>query len=230
MDISKRLQTIVNCVPVGTGTIVDIGTDHGYIPISLIKSKRANKCIACDINAMPLANAQKNIRHHKMEEQIETRLSNGLAKIKKGEAHGIIIAGMGGMLIIDILKEKPDLVKAVGLLILQAQLDIIDLRKYLHTIEFTIVDEEMVYEDGKYYTVIIAKPGKENSYTESEYMFGKKTIEKKEVVFKEFLHHKINELNRLEATISKVQTIQAKKRLKEIKEEQDMFKEVFECL
>lgn len=230
MDISKRLQTIVNSVPIGTGTIVDIGTDHGYIPISLIKKKRANKCIACDINPMPLSNAQKNISHYNMAAHIETRLSNGLVKVKKGEADGIIIAGMGGMLIIDILKEKPDLVKAVGLLILQPQLDIIEVRKYLHQIEFTIVNEEMVYDDGKYYTVITAKPGKEESYSDVAYLFGKKNIEKKDVIFKNFIKTKLSDLNHLEETISKAKTLQAEERLKEIKKEKLIYKEVLECL
>lgn len=230
MDISKRLQTIVNCVPVGTDTVVDIGTDHGYIPISLIKNKIANKCIACDINPMPLSSAKRNIKHYNMEGQIETRLSNGLAQITKGEADAIIIAGMGGMLIIDILKEKQDLVKAVGLLILQAQLDITAVRKYLHTIEFTIADEQMVYEDGKYYTVITAKPGKEEAYTPTEYIFGKKLIEKKQDIFKEFIRSKLNELSRLESNLSKAETKHAKKRLEEIKEERLIYEEVFQCL
>ena len=229
MDISKRLQTIVNCVPLGTGTVVDIGTDHGYIPISLIRSKRASRCIACDINPMPLSNAKKNISHYKMDSHIETRLSSGLAQIKPGEADAIIIAGMGGMLIIDILREKLDLVKAVGLLILQPQLDIIEVRKYLHAIDFTILEEEMVYDEGKYYTVITSKPGKQAPYSEIEYMFGQNIIEKKDMVFKGFIESKITEFNNLENNLSKAQTTQADKRLKEVKEEIRIYKEVLEC-
>ncbi len=230
MDISKRLQAIVNYVPKGTNTVVDIGTDHGYIPIYLIEHKIANRCIACDINPMPLGNAQKNIISYKMEDQIETRLGGGLSKIQKGEADAIIIAGMGGMLIIDILKENTEVVKAVGLLILQAQLDIIDVRKYIHQIEFTIIDEQMVYDDGKYYTVIVAKPGKEKAYSKRGYMFGEKTINKKEKVFKDFMQSKIKAFKLLEDNISKVETVQTTKRLKEVQEERFVYEEVFKCL
>lgn len=230
MEISNRLQTIANCVPIGTNVVVDIGTDHGYIPIYLIKNKTANKCIACDINPMPLSNAKKNITHYKMETQIETRLSNGLSKIKIGEPDAVIIAGMGGMLIIDILKENTEVVKAIGLLILQPQLDIIEVRKYIHSIEFTITDEQMVYDEGKYYTVITSKPGRENMYSELDYMFGKKLIEKKDLVLKEFLQNKLKNLEVLRNNISKVETINSIKRLGEIKKERRLYKEVLKCL
>lgn len=230
MDLSKRLQTIVDYVPKGTNTVVDIGTDHGYIPIYLIKHQLAHKCIACDINPMPLANAQKNIRRYNMEDQIETRLSNGLSKVQKGEADAIIIAGMGGMLIIDILKENQDLVKAVGLLILQPQLDADQLRRYIHSIEYTIASDEMIYDDGRYYTVISARPGKETPYSDQAYMFGKKILEKKDKVFKESLQIKINDLNKLKNHLSKVGTTETANRIIEINKELALHEEVLTCL
>ena len=230
MEISNRLKAIANCLPVATNVVVDIGTDHGYIPIYLVKNKIANKCIACDINPKPLQNAKNNISHYKMEAQIETRLGNGLSQIKKGEADAIIIAGMGGMLIIDILKENIEVVKAAGLLILQAQLDIMEVRKYIHSIEFTIVDEKMIYDEGKYYTIITAKPGQENSYSEIGYMFGEKIIEKNDVVFKEFINNKLSNLEVLERNISKAKTENSVKRLEEIRNEMQLYKEVLKCL
>lgn len=230
MEISKRLKIIANAVPTGTNTVVDIGTDHGYIPIYLIKNNMANKCIACDINPMPLSNAEKNIKRYNMSNQIETRLSNGLSQIEAGEADAIIIAGMGGMLIINILKENLEVVKASGLLILQAQLDIIEVRKYIHSINFSIIDEQMICDEGKYYTVILAKPGQENPYYEIEYMFGKKLIEKKDLVFKEFVKKKLNDLEGLKSNISKTKTVNSKKRLDEIKKELKDHQEVLKCL
>ena len=230
MEISKRLQTIANYVPIGTDVVVDVGTDHGYIPIYLIKNKIANKCIACDVNPKPLSNAKRNISTYNMEDKIETRLSNGLSKIKVGEADVIIAAGMGGMLIIDILKENLAVVKASGLLILQAQLDIVEVRKYIHQIEFTIIDEKMVSEDGKYYTIIIAKPGNEPIYSDLEYMFGKKIIQAKDLVFKDFILYKIKQNELLEKSISNIQTQEVEKRLQEIKKQQVMYEEVLNCL
>lgn len=228
MEISKRLQTIANSVEIGTNMVVDIGTDHGYIPIYLIKNKIANKCIACDIRPMPLSNASKNISYYSMENQIETRLSNGLEKIKPGEPDAIIIAGMGGMLIIDILKDSLEVVKAAGLLVLQPQLDIMSVRRYIHTIDFTITNEQMIYDDGKYYTVITAKPGVEKPYSKRGYMFGQKLLEEKNLVFQDFTKSKVKELTILENNILRVDTPNSKKRLKEVREELGIYKEVLE--
>lgn len=230
MEISKRLKTIADYVPVATNLVVDIGTDHGYIPIYLIKNKMANKCIACDINLMPLNNARTNIASYQMEDQIETRLSNGLAKINMGEADAIIIAGMGGMLIINILEEKKELVKAVGLLILQAQTDIVEVRKYIHSINFTIIDEQMVYEDDQYYTIIKAEPGYEKPYSPVGYLLGQKNIDKKDSILKQFIWVEIERLKRLHNNISQNQTIQTRKRLAELKEEIAIYQEVYKCL
>ena len=230
MEISKRLQMIAKCVPENTQIVADIGTDHGYIPIYLINNKRAKYCIACDINPKPLSNAKKNIDYYQMHDQIETRLGSGLSKLAVDEPNVIIIAGMGGMLITDILRDDLAVVKGVGLLILQPQLDVAPLRKYLHSIEFKIIDEKMLYEDGKYYTIIIAKPGRESAYTEKDYIFGKKLIGTKNRVLKDFISYKMDSVNLLITELSEKHTNQAQKRLQEIKREKVVYAEVLECL
>lgn len=230
MEISKRLQGIANYVPKGTQTVADIGTDHGYIPIYLIKNKIAQYCIACDVNPMPLNNAKTNINHHQMNDYIKTRLSDGLAQIKKGEVDVITIAGMGGMLIIDILKEDLGTVKDVGLLILQPQLDIQEVRRYLHQIEFMIIDETMVYEDGKYYTIIVSKPGKETTYSQTEYMLGKSLLEKKDPILKKSLEEKINNLMVLLDNIGENDKPHVLQRINEINSQITIYKEVLKCL
>ena len=230
MEISKRLETIAGYVPLGSNVVADIGTDHGYIPIYLIKNKIANRCIACDINAMPLKSAKQNIINHNMENQIETRLANGLSKLKVGESDVIIIAGMGGMLIIDILEDNLDTVKAAGLLILQPQLDEEKLRRYIHSISFTILDEKMIYEDGKYYNIIVAKPGYEEKYSQKEYILGAKLIESKNPILKEYIRHKISSLNIIKNNIKEIESENSKKRLNEVETELYIYKDVFECL
>jgi len=230
MELSKRLQMIANCVPKNTHTVVDVGTDHGYIPIYLIKNKIAKRCIASDINLNPLNNAKSNIHHYKMNDYIDTRLGSGLSKVTVGEADAIIVAGMGGMLIIDILRDDLEIVKAVGLLILQAQSDIPFLRKYLHAINFSIVGEKMLYEDGKYYTIIIAKSGIEKAYLEIEYLLGKKLIETKSPTLQSYLNCEIKRLNQLIESLCNKKTKQAQKRLQQLKKEKKLYKEVLVCL
>ncbi len=232
MNLSKRLKMIVDCVPENTRTVIDVGTDHGYVPIYLIRKGMAQYCIACDMNVQPLKNAKENIAHYHMNANIDTRLGSGLSKISVQEAKDqvIIMAGMGGMLIIDILRHDLDLVKAVGLLILQAQLDIEPLRRYLHTIDFKIIDEKMIYEDGQYYTVIVAKPGPEEVYSDTEYLLGKKLIESKNPILKDFIKYKMNSINELTHHLSHTKTKQAKERLQELEKENRLYEEVFACL
>jgi len=230
VEISKRLKTIASYVPIGSNVVADIGTDHGYIPIYLIKNNIANKCIACDINAMPLESAKQNIINHSMENQIETRLANGLSKLKIGEANVIIIAGMGGMLIINILEDNLDTVKAVGLLILQPQVDEDMVRRYLHSISFSISDEKMIYEDGKYYTIIVAKPGREARYSQEEYMIGAKLIENRDPTLKKYIEHKRGNLNKIKNNIKEIKSESSKKRLNEVEKELSIYEDVLECL
>ena len=102
INITERLKKCGAMVEKGS-KIADVGTDHAYLPIYLIKEKKATHAIACDLREGPLENAKKNIKKFGLEEKIETRLSNGLENIKENEADEVIIAGMGGILISEIL-------------------------------------------------------------------------------------------------------------------------------
>ncbi|MGN1043341.1 MAG: class I SAM-dependent methyltransferase [Acutalibacteraceae bacterium] len=100
--ISNRLKKCADMVSFNS-KIADIGTDHAYIPIYLAMQKKISHALACDISIGPLKNAQKNIKNYGLESIIETRLSDGLLNIQEAEADEIIIAGMGGNMISNIL-------------------------------------------------------------------------------------------------------------------------------
>ena len=102
--LSIRMQAVADLVSDGM-RIADIGTDHGFVPIALVSAGRCPYAVAADVRRGPLSHAAENIRKYGLSEVIETRLSDGLEKIKPGEADSIIIAGMGGMLMIRILEE-----------------------------------------------------------------------------------------------------------------------------
>ena len=95
MELSIRLKTISNLVD-KCHTVVDVGTDHGYIPIYLTKESFCDKAIASDINRGPVEKARKNVSLYNIDEKVECRLGPGLTTVKKGEVQGAIIAGMGG--------------------------------------------------------------------------------------------------------------------------------------
>ena len=138
--------------------LADVGTDHGYVPISLIQRKRIPRAIAMDINKGPLQRACEHIAEFQLEEFIETRLSDGVNKLKVGEVDSILIAGMGGELVIHILTDGMEVCKSVKELILQPQSELDKVRKFLREKNFKIVDEDMVIEDGKYYPMMKVVP------------------------------------------------------------------------
>ena len=155
MQISKRLEAVADMVTSGC-RIVDVGTDHGYIPIFLTEAGKITHAIAGDVNRGPLQKAVEHISQYGLEEQIETRLSDGLAAVQPGEADSIIIAGMGGPLTVRILKEGKAVADQCRELILQPQSDIRQVRSYLEEIGWHIVREEMIFEDGKFYPMMRA--------------------------------------------------------------------------
>ena len=123
MELSKRLTAVAGLVTEGA-SVADIGTDHGYIPIHLIEQNLSPKVIAMDINKGPLERARIHIAGYGMSDRIETRLSDGLAAVKPKEVEEMIVAGMGGGLVIHILEEGKQIVSTLKGCILQPQSEI----------------------------------------------------------------------------------------------------------
>lgn len=149
--ITERLQCILNYV--NSEVIADIGTDHAYIPIELVKKNRVKRVIAADINEGPLKIAQKNIKSEGLSDRIETRLGSGISVLEKGEAGQIIIAGMGGELIESIIKSDIEIAKGSELL-LQPMNNQYELRKFLMYNGFKIIDEDIAVEGFKVYNIM----------------------------------------------------------------------------
>ena len=180
-QLSTRLRTVMELLtPVGT--VVDVGCDHGYVAISLIQEKKADKIIAMDVNRGPLARAVEHIRQYGMENCIETRLSNGLEAIMPKEADAAIIAGMGGKLVTGILERGMEQVKTMKELILQPQSDLEYVRRWLRNHEFVIDAESIVYEDGKYYPMMRVIPDGRKDCTTKLYCALQADVERNENV------------------------------------------------
>ena len=104
MQLSKRLSAVAEFVTPG-GCLVDVGTDHGYVPIALLEQQKISSAIAMDVNRGPLERAREHIAQYNMGDYIETRLSDGLHALRAGEGDSLLIAGMGGGLTVRILSE-----------------------------------------------------------------------------------------------------------------------------
>lgn len=216
MELSKRLTAVAGLVTEGA-SVADIGTDHGYIPIYLVKNGVIPRAVAIDINKGPLERARMHIIGHGLKDKIEVRLSDGLEKVRPGEADCIIAAGMGGGLVIHILKEGKAVADAARECILQPQSEIWRVRKYLAESGFVIVAEDMVEEDGKFYPMMKAVHGSPEHYEPWEYLYGKKLLETRHPVLEKYL---LRELSIQESIVlqlsARKDSESAKERLREM--------------
>lgn len=186
LKISERLKEVANLIPVGAN-LVDIGTDHGYVPIWLLQNGHIQSAIAMDVNKGPLKRAEENRDKYGFMSVMDLRLSNGLEKLNPGEGDTVLIAGMGGPLMIRIMEEGQKNAVSIKHWILQPQSEIPLVRRYLHEHDFVIEDEIMIKDDGKYYMAMKAIPGKTQPWTSVEYLFGKKLLEMKHPVLREYI-------------------------------------------
>lgn len=202
MDISKRLKTVALAVTEGN-RVADIGTDHGYVPIFLIKEGKCKNALAMDINAGPLERAVEHIRQEGLSQQITTRLSDGMKELQKNEADTVVIAGMGGDLICRILKAREDLLKGEdGLeLILQPQSEWFKVRHTLHEYGYCIEKEWFLKEEGKYYVIMRARPGQQSFDKEYQYAYGAFLEEACTPVYKEYLMKEIEKREGIAGTL-----------------------------
>lgn len=187
MELSNRLKCVADMVT-PDNIVADVGCDHAYTSIYLIESNIASHVIAMDINLGPLEHAVANVSKHNLAERIEVCQSDGLAVLDESDGvETVLISGMGGNLIVDILKRSSDIIRSLKELVLQPQSDIYKVRYYLHSQGFKITCEKMIYEDGKFYTIIKAIPGLESYEFECDYLYGKYLLDNPDEVVIRFL-------------------------------------------
>lgn len=171
MKLSERLLKITELIN-DCSVLADIGTDHGYVPIYCVKCGLCKRAIACDINSGPLAAAKENINLYGLTESILTRISDGLEALAADEADTIVISGMGGFLIRDILSAGADRITDRTRLILQPMVAAAELRQFLCRNGYRIITEKLAREEDKFYNIILAQKGS-GMCSEKEILIGK---------------------------------------------------------
>ena len=157
--ISKRLELVASFVPQGA-ILLDVGSDHAYLPIELVERGKIESAIAGEVVEGPYQSAVKNVESHGLKEKIQVRLANGLAAFEEADQVSVItIAGMGGRLIARILEEGLDKLANVERLILQPNNREDDLRIWLQENSFQIVAESILEEAGKFYEILVVEAG-----------------------------------------------------------------------
>ncbi len=171
--LSKRLEAVAALVGEGL-TLADIGTDHAYLPVYLVSRGKCPRAIAVDAGEEPLSRAARHIRRFGLEDRIETRLSDGAAALRPNECESLVLAGMGGRLVIRIMSEGRDVFAVAREIILQPQSEVAKVRKYLEDAGYIITAEDMVTDGGKFYPIIKAVCGGSAPGCQSEDVCAKK--------------------------------------------------------
>lgn len=186
MQLGERLKTIAAFVPKGA-RVVDVGTDHAYLPIYLVKEGTICFAIAADISEGPLAAAKNSIEAAGMEKIICTRKGDGLTVVEPDEADTITIAGMGGSTIAKILLQSTAVLEQASCLVLQPMGEAAVLRKFLYEHGWYIEDEALASEAGHVYKVLFAKQGNKSLPNAFELEVGPILLQKKPLHFKEHM-------------------------------------------
>lgn len=213
--LSERMLRTAGVVSHGNRT-ADVGCDHAYTSVYLVEQGIAPRVIAMDVNAGPLARAKENVKRFGMEDRIELRLSDGLTGLLPGEADTVLIAGMGGPLMERILSAYPETVATVKELVLQPQSEIPEFRRFVRRIGFRITEEDMLCEDGKFYTILRAERGEDSPWTEEEYRYGKCLRETALPVLRAYLAEERRMAEEVLNGLSGVETEKAERRRSEI--------------
>lgn len=171
MKLGERLKTIAIRVA-GGGPMADIGTDHAYLPIYLIEQGDIPRAIAVEVCEGPFQAAKEMIQRAGLADKIELRFGNGLEPLRPGEVSTIAIAGMGGSTIIDILERSPDIIAGVKRLVLQPMTGAGALRRWLAEHGWRLEDEELAYEEGRLYEIIVAEQGEAGGFDDVLYEIG----------------------------------------------------------
>lgn len=221
IKISKRLEKVASYI-IRNDYVLDVGTDHGLLPMYLIKKGIINEAIASDIVPSIVASTTKAVREKGLDKSIKVVLSDGLKNIKDKDITTIVIAGMGGILISDILKQRKDYIKNKRLVLSPHRDDDI-VRKTLHELGFKITDEDVLEDkENKFYHFIIASSGEEKKYKDEEYILGKKLLSKKyknkELI--KYLKYLIKKNNNIITKLKKAKNAQEK--ISELEKENKM--------
>lgn len=181
--LSMRLERVAANVPLGA-RLADIGSDHGYLPVALMRRGAITAAVAGEVAMTPFHAAQRTVRENSLERQITVRLANGLAAIKPEDGiTAISVCGMGGETIRDILDSGKAHLSGLERLILQPNGGEQPVRQWLMDNGYRILNEELLQENRFYYEIIVAERVEPAAYSAEELYFGPLQMQARSSVF-----------------------------------------------
>lgn len=221
--LDQRLSAIVDLVG-RADTVVDVGCDHGYVANYLVEEKLAKKVYATDISKPSLRKNERFAYMRGNDQRVISLLGDGLVPLKDKDYDLVIIAGMGGDLIIKIIEEAFDQVKNKTL-VLQPMTQRDSLRKYLVAKGFKIQEEKIVRDKNKFYEIMKFIPGSDQGST-CDYLFGQNLLEEKDPVLKEYLEDLLEKTESYIKKASQSQSPKAIERRENLEREVKLYKEL----
>ncbi|MCQ8264748.1 tRNA (adenine(22)-N(1))-methyltransferase TrmK [Streptococcus suis] len=180
--ISQRLEAVASYVPQGA-RLVDVGSDHAYLPLFLVEQGRIEFAIAGEVVQGPYQSALQNVEQAGQTDKIAVRLANGLAAVElTDQVSTVTIAGMGGRLIAEILEAGKDKLGSVERLVLQPNNREDDVRRWLVAHDFQLIAEEILEENDKIYEILVAEKGS-TDLTVDQLRFGPYLLEEQSTIF-----------------------------------------------
>ena len=229
IKLSQRLQAIADLVPAGA-KVADIGTDHGFLPCYLAQSGKAELVIACDVNAQPLALAQRNITDYNVGDKVSTRLGNGLAVLNPGEVDTVTIAGMGGALMIDILDASPMVVDRLKRIVLQPNVGAEAVRIWAEKNRWQIVAEDLIRENDIFSVIIVLEQGRSDRFMSAvELYLGPKLLAEHHPMLGLYISEEWEKTQHILDQLSKSDSEESRKKEKQLRQKWEDINGVIKC-
>jgi len=157
------LAAVAAMVPPGV-PMADIGTDHAHLPIALVKWDHTPWAVATDVREGPCRRAQQAVHAAGLSHRIDVRLGDGLKALEQGEVHTVVMAGMGGVLMDELLRADPEKTRSFQRLVLQPNMASHRLRTTLLGQQWKLLDEQLVFDEGYVYEILTYEPGSDDAY------------------------------------------------------------------
>lgn len=227
LNPSKRLTAIAKYIT-DDSIFADIGSDHAYLPCFVCLNNPSIQAIAGEVQKGPYENAKKNVNKHALSNQIDVRLGNGLEIItSKDHIDTIVLAGMGGQLIIDILQSGKEKLRTIDTIITQPNTNLQLVRQYLNVVGYHLTKEHIMKENGIIYEILVAKQSAADPYfyhDEKEFYFGPFLFQEQPKLFLEMWQQELLHLERIHKQIKQAIEIDTEK-LAEIEKKINWIKE-----
>ena len=229
MQLSPRLAALAALLPKDV-RVVDIGADHAYLPIFLAMRGTHPIVIATEISPGPFARAFSCVCEHGMEDRVELRLGDGLAVVTPGEVDAVVMAGMGGGTMVDILTRGAAHLPHLRCLVLQPMSGQEKLREWLDTHGWYPQQEDLVRDEGKFYEIIAAVPGQDHVYPQLRYRVGPRLLEERHPLLVPYLTDQKSHWEKVAAQVEQSRSHDKNVRLQDVNNRIQQLEEVLACL